>query len=581
MKKFIVDKIQKIDKRYLIILIVAICVLMPYISNKFIKGHDYICHIANIYSMDKSISLKDFTIIPSKIRPIMARNFGYGNGLFYPQLSYFVTTYIYILVKHIGGSIITAVKFFEFIIVFLSGFFMYSFVKQTFNNKDMGLVSAIIYMCAPYFVSDVFIRIAYAEIPVFLFIPIVMIAITYLINGEYSKFLIYFVVGYSGMICSHLVLTIYLTILLTIVLMINIKKVFNRRAIISFFFAVIMVLGITLSFIAPMIQHKLLGNYVVFSDGVMADVNKLEFAQLDIYSIYNRYASYNNVFYYISWVSIFLIIIVIVNYKEIKKKFDYNQRMIMLSVVIFTICSFIFASKIINWDNMPKFLWNIQFPWRMSTFITFGISIIAGVGISAINKKQRKIVIIIICIICMMDVTYVVSKGNLQEVNMPTYNEVYSVNNRAMGSQKEYLPVKAKNNIEYLKNRTEDIIIKEGIVSIENLKSKFPHLEFNVHLDDEQKSVTLEIPRIYYLGYKIKIEKKDGKLETIEYYENNNGFIEFSINSSGKIVIDYEGTKLDKISNIISLMMIILLITLIARFYINEKIRSKNEFGKI
>ena len=60
------------------------------------------------------------------------------------------------------------------------------------------------------------------------------------------------------------------------------------------------------------------------------------------------------------------------------------------------------------------------------------------------------------------------------------------------------------------------------------------------------------------MGYEIKLKTSDGNEEKIDYYENENGFMEFGINKSGIIIIDYKGTTLNKIANIISILMIII-----------------------
>ncbi|MCI9064058.1 MAG: hypothetical protein HFJ17_05605 [Clostridia bacterium] len=89
----------EIDKRYLIILAIAVIIFIPYISKKFILGHDYVSHASNVYAMDKSISIKDHNFFPSKIRPVIANEMGYGNGIFYPQLSYCIITYLYVILN--------------------------------------------------------------------------------------------------------------------------------------------------------------------------------------------------------------------------------------------------------------------------------------------------------------------------------------------------------------------------------------------------------------------------------------------------------------------------------------------------
>ena len=207
---------KKLNTNYIIIILIAISIFIPYIKSGIIRGDDYICHIANLFSIDKYISLKDFNLLPCKINPVMANNMGYGNAIFYPQLSYWGTILIHLIIKRLGFTLISSIKVFEFITVVLAGTMMYKMMETVFKNQKVALTSAIIYMCSPYFLNDIFLRMAYTEMMIFIFIPIVFLAIYHLFNKEYNKFIKYFVIGYCGMILSHLVITVFFTIVLVI-----------------------------------------------------------------------------------------------------------------------------------------------------------------------------------------------------------------------------------------------------------------------------------------------------------------------------------------------------------------------------
>jgi len=110
----------KISKMYLIIFIMTCTIFLYYINNGLLQGDDYICHISNLIAIDEYISIKDLRFFPTKINPVMANNFGYGNAIFYPQLSYICTIIIYSIGKQIGLSLINSIKLFLFLVVLLS-----------------------------------------------------------------------------------------------------------------------------------------------------------------------------------------------------------------------------------------------------------------------------------------------------------------------------------------------------------------------------------------------------------------------------------------------------------------------------
>lgn len=559
----LINNFSKIEKRYIIILIITAIIFMPYMSNEFIKGDDYICHASNIYAMEKYITDGVGNIIPSKIRPVMAHNMGYGNGIFYPQFSYCITTFIYLIIKPLGGTIIASMKIFEFLIVLLSGIFMYKFMVKVFGEEDIAVTSSIIYICAPYFISDVFHRIAYAEISIFLFLPIVMTSIKYVLDKKYKKFIIYFVIGYTGMICSHLVMTLFFTILVLIVFIINIKKLLNKKTILSFMLASIIIIGITSSFICPMLEHKIRGNYVVFQDESMTNPEKLMANALNIQDIINKNPD-RSVTVYISIIVLIFLIITFCNKNKILEKYDENKRKMFWSTVIFTIFAFFMSSKFINWMIVPKILWPIQFPWRMCAFITFGTSVIAGFAINEFKGQTKRIVFVVLCLICLIDASYSISKDKTKIMEDVSYGEVASIRNRAMGGQKEYLPVNAFNNIEYLMERKQTIVIKNGKGEAKTIRNKTPYLQFSLNLEGNE-NVTVEIPRIFYFGYKIKLKDTYGNVKELNYYENENGLIEFIVTKTGEIEVSYEGTNINKVANIISIITIFVFIIYIIK----------------
>ena len=549
------EKIKNINKSYIIFFVIAVSIFIPYMKNGIIRGDDYVCHIANLFSIDKYISFKDFTIFPSKINPIMANNMGYANAIFYPQISYWGTIIIYLIIKRLGFTLISSIKIFEFLTLFLAGTMMYRMMKIIFKNEITSITSAIIYMCSPYFLNDIFLRMAYTEMMIFIFMPTVFIGIYYLFNKEYNRFLKYFVIGYCGMILSHLVITIFFTIILAIILLINIKNLLNKRAILSLFLATFLVLGITAPFTLPMIEHKINGEYVVFQPDGMANIKKIHTHRLDLDDLF--FATAKKKPKYISIISTLLIAVTIIKFKEIRKMSETEDdisKKIFIGMGILILISVIMTLKIINWNYIPKILWNIQFPWRMCTFISFGTSVIAGISMMSFkNTEVQKLLLIIICVLLLTDATRITHLENINKNEVISLNDVSSLDNKSCGARREYLPLKAKENLNYLKSRNEDVLIKTGNPEIvEILKNKTPYLEFKISSNNTEKMI-IEIPRLYYLGYSIELKSEDGSKEKINYYENSNGFIEFEVDKSGTIVVDYKGTVLHNLSKVISI----------------------------
>ena len=124
-----------------------------------------------------------------------------------------------------------------------------------------------------------------------------------------------------------------------------------------------------------------------------------------------------------------------------------------------------------------------------------------------------------------------------------------------MSINREYLPVKAFYNLEYINNRTQQPIIINGDASINNFEKnqETGKSTFKISIITTSK---IELPYIYYPSYKITDENN----KNIDFTESENGFIQIKLNKSTNITIEPKITKIEELSYIISIVGIIILI---------------------
>ena len=120
--------------------------------------------------------------------------------------------------------------------------------------------------------------------------------------------------------------------------------------------------------------------------------------------------------------------------------------------------------------------------------------------------------------------------------------------------------VKTLNNKDYFYNRTDEIIITQGSAQITTTFDDVPDMAFDVKTNE---TITIELPRLYYMGYKLEVDGQD-----IELTESDYGFLQATISQSGTYKLTYEGTFVMKIANWITL---ITLIGVIAAIIKNHK----------
>ena len=196
---------------YLIIFLFTFTYFFFFKSDTYLIADDTIFHTSNILVMADNISLNN--LIPDKILPTLVNDLGYGVNLFYPMIPHLIGAYLVKIFSIFDIGIIGVMKFIHFMVIFLSGSFMYKYIKEVFKNRKQALVTAILYQSTPYIFTDVFMRGAYNESFLFMYLPLIFLSLYYLFETDDKvKFYAYFITGYSLLIYSHLVLAIYLKI---------------------------------------------------------------------------------------------------------------------------------------------------------------------------------------------------------------------------------------------------------------------------------------------------------------------------------------------------------------------------------
>lgn len=541
-KNFIISK-----KEYIILFFITILICMPFFTTaQYIDGNDTNYHMSNIYSIYTKMC--DGNSVFDKIFPTIANDYGYGSGIFYPQLSHIIPaglTYI------LQGNIVLAVKIIHFLVYYISAIMMFKLVNRVFKNKFVALISAIFYITAPYAIADTFTRDAIAESFIFMFMPMVILGLYELFEGNKKRFYIWFVVGYIGMINSHLVMSVYFTMFVCIYLLIYRKKVFTASTFKSLAFSSVVILLLTLPFTVPLIEHKLMGEYYVFEGSTMASSGVVRSATFFPWEFLMQTSTrrYWSIKQYFNLLALALTIITIRKRKEIFKT-DSEQKFYKM-LWIFALLALIMMSAF-PWEIMPKFMLMIQFAWRLQSMLIFAVSILAGLALRNLVQRKLKIICLIIVIAFNM---ITVSYSYMRELFID-----YDINNIdmsyfGMGWEREYLPIRTHENLDYFYSRGNDVLIKEGNADIEKLNDNTPDLEFKITNNND--AVVVELPRIYYLGYNIKFTNEMNEENNLQFSMNENGFINIEIKGNGIIEVTYTGTKLEKISNKIALVTLI------------------------
>ena len=529
---------------FIIILIVSLFVAIPSIKMN-IQYDDGIQHVCRLIGTERSI--KEGNIF-STIISNLCNNFGYSWNLFYSSL----TAYLPLIFRIFGFSYGDCLRLFLLFCSIASGYSMYFFVKKILQKKDIdddkkhyiALLAASFYICAPYRISDMYIRVAIAEVASFIFIPIIW-------NGIYSifnykeitgrKYILCF--GIVGLMLSHTLITFYMAIICAIYVICNYKKI-DKHIIIKLVKNILLALAITAFYWIPLVESKLSCDYEVFNQSHMVRENVL--VKLKVSLIELIWLKDDRMAYFLA-IPILLGIILTINIVKKKKIQDLQSYFFFLITGIICV---ILTMDFIPFEKFPSFMKMMQFSFRLLEFSSFFLSVIAAINIGLFFKEFTfaKMLIIVLVI---MDLIIPINK------NIDYQNEYISENDLIQGvrvtsstgrvhagcASFEYLPSKAFNNRKYIEDR-EDVPIAYNNQTISNYEKNGLTMKFDMEGTGE-----VELPYIYYIGYCVRVNGVKVKTK-----ESDNGFIKINVTEEkSSVTVDYEGSTLMKISLIISI----------------------------
>ena len=539
-------------KNILIILVIAILIMIPmFLVNGYIINDDSKFHIANILSTVDSMK----HLIPNDVLPNLFGNYGIAIRQFYPT---FAHTFIALFIKITTLDVTISLKIFHLLELFLSGISMYYLALRLSKDKKLSLVSSVIYMLFPYHLTEIYVRDALGESLLFIALPLIINGLTYLFNDK-KKFLILFCFGYILGMLSHLTMMIYFTFFLIPFFLINIKKIFKKDTLITLIEAALIILLVMSPTIVNLFQNKLYGDYRVFTPYVMAQGivhSGLWLDYINYFGIFDKQIIFNDSlhkFYIDIIVLIMLLIDLIIYIRMLIKKKKINLSNDYIFLIIFGILSFYLATKYFPWDMLPVSFRILQFPWRIETFLAISVSIIAPLCLKYVKDYYKYIAIILMVVLALLFNT-----GSPHDEYFDSNNIDYEM---GIGWQKEYLPNKTYDNLDYVKSLDYNVITSNGTAKI--VKDDFPNITFEI-----SENTKVELPRIFYFGYEL-VDSNNNK-QTI--YDDEYGLIGANLNK-GVYTLKYTKTNIYKIAKVISYITLLLFVIYIFK----NKIISKNK----
>lgn len=506
-------------KQLILIFILAIISILPLIINNMIYGHDSYFHLANINDFYSDFSSFNLNTISSNI----GYNLGYGIRLFYPNLPHIIGGFIKLITTPLNISSFANLTIIYLLLSFISTILIYKISLMIFKKDSLALLSSTIFLFMPYRIGSIIVRSAYSEVFIYPFILLIILSLLYYLQKNYRKFTYLFVIGYLGLVNSHLVMALYFTIFLLIFSLFYIKEIFNKEGINHLLKTILVVTALSLVSIIPTVQHLRTNNYYVNNEGLENNLYYVENYNMTISKYIIPEDDYSwEIPLYINTVVIVLTLISVIYTFLVKVKKEH------FSIIIIALLIFIMTLNNFPWKLLPSFMYNIQFTWRLLTFLLIIISIFSPFVLISFKKEKYLSYVLTGLII-------ISSFGLLSKLSTYKYLLDTEIDyNNGLGHSSEYLSKKAHNAQDYIKSYYDNNDLE--------IISDTPHkLVFKTNQNGD-----IEVPRLYYLGYKLYQDNKEVPIK-----ESEHGLITATVTNNSNIILTYEKTILHKLSEII------------------------------
>ncbi len=558
---------QLFKRKNLVILIALVILIIPTFWRMLRPGifsmQDF--HIFRLFEYHKCVL--DLQI-PCRFSPDASFEYGQPIFNFYGQLSYaFGEVFLFL-----GASHIDTLKILFALSLILSGLSMFLLSKQMWKSNLAALVSALVYVYAPYRAVDVYVRGALPEAFAFIFFPLIIYFLNRFISNQRQRDLVFFSLTLAGLILTHNISALMFTIFLVIWGVFVIVKNRAWKVIPKLLVSCLLILGLVSFYILPVIGESSYTSLNATTQGYFQYINHyVTLNQL----LFSRFWGYGGSGFgdqdglslsvgHLQWI---LPIIGVLLLLVLRKWREYSGALVLFGLGwLFLFLTHNKSTPI--WQLISPFHY-IQFPWRFLGMAVFSFALGSGVIITLIRQNfWQKMAVIIICVMVI-------------GLNFGFFFEDlwFKIDDRAQFSGKNYEQLISASIEDYWprygahvpsKIAPKDPLVTEGVGSSKPVSKSTNQAKYNVDIRSKQALVT--IPVVYFPGW---VGFVDGKPTSI-FPEPDLGAITFQVPQGFHTVsVKFTDTPVRVIGNLISFLTIFLFCLIFFKYELIKKYYEK------
>ena len=464
---------------------------------------------------------------PIKYYNHMYSGHAYFNPIFYGDLFLYPFALLLLIPKVTPPLTYSLLLFSIAIAILIAGYFLF---KKITKDKFLSLICANLLLLSQYTFTDIFYRGAVGESLGVLFFIILFNGIYNMLYEDYSKpYLLS--TAFLGMLFSHTTSLVFGIVTILIVILINAKKLKDKKFWIKSIFAFSIFIVIGLYFIASCLEMYFSDKYLNSTQWAWPNNHKLSILEILGKSPYG-----------LGFICLFPFIL----RPFIKKNAENANELKLLNFLLIVCGALIFIiSNLFPWHItfVSKALSFMQFPWRLNSInciiivlcISLELKLLKNYCKLPISLKGLKIILSISCAVIFALFT-ITNNLNLykQRKQDATY---YSANSFWLF---ELMPIKIVNA-----DVDDTSLYDDKKNKVDYDREKYVS---TITFDADNTSSYYEIPLIYYKGYSATIIEH-GKTKSLKVMQADNGKVKVVTNGkTGKVKVWYSGTTIQNLT---------------------------------
>ena len=537
------------ERMMLMLIFLTLLTAAPfYRSDTFVNGDDFYYHMRHLKGIAASLRIGHF---PVRILLDWIENYGYGSGFYYPNL---LLTFPAVLIL-CGFHEIAAYEIFTTICTFFSLLTIFLTVRRVSSSEKAAHASAMIYAFAAYRLIDIYYRAALGEIQTFIFLPLIILGLYEIFNDHTERWWI-FAIGFTGLLWCHVISLALAGVFTAIWLLFLIRRILTEKKIFfALIKAVLLTLGLGMWFILPMAEQSMTNelkiNMIMFSpDTEPFGSSSNPHSLLLFFYDWNYVDPIRQV--YPGWTFLIIPLLRVLFLREKR-----NQLLRLADkMTVYGFLAMLMCTNLFPWKIFIQFLYRIQFAWRIMMISTVLLSVSCAIYASLFAEKylskQSQVIqllpLFVLCLICGGPILIEALTNHVFPMDFYRYTQQ---SNFLSGS--EYLPEKLER--EMIEKTGDHVISDAPGFEMTSFVRKGLSVTWDYILPEDSRDVTMQVPLVYYTGYRGYQIAPDGEATEIPISKNRIGLITVSSGNhpAGQINVKYVKTLMQHIGDSITL----------------------------